>query len=284
MGGEHDAPASPSPPDAFRERARERGRALLAVAPFDEIADRATLLLTSPPTGVDSDTVPAYAGLWLIIETGDARALPAPYRGGLTRDSSYVEFLRASGEMPAVLLTITTNHTELLEGVSRRSLEARWSVRHAEAVRDRLDRLPRLAAAAARFPHEAMERILRPLWLQAAPALRTLWIVAESPGDAVPVAGEAAAAVCRIACVFDSGDHPPTEFLFAEAKTTRIGRRLTSWLDDFAPALGGDEVAARRVTAARDQVQREIAAVLAERYGDRPWLRDPEAFALRTPR
>jgi hypothetical protein len=277
---------APSPAlEEFRERARERGRALLMEPTFEAVADRATLLLTSPPTGLDLATVPGHAGYWMLLDAGDARALPAPYRGSLARDGSYVEYVRAVDDSPAAILILTTAHVEIVEAVTRRSLEARWTLRHCEAIRDRLDRLPRLAAAAARFPRDALERILRPLWLQAAPSLRAFWAVAPGAGaDPVPLAGEAVGAVCRIACAYDGGDYPPPEFLVAEAKTTRIGRRIASWLDDVAPALGGDEAAARRVSGAREQVLREVSTVLAERYGDKPWLREPEAFALRAPR
>jgi hypothetical protein len=148
-----------------------------------------------------------------------------------------------------------------------------------------MGRLPQLVAAATRYPQDAPERITRTLWLQVAAAVRALWIVGVAPAAvALPAAGEVSAALCRLACAYDEGDHPTVDLLLPAARRTRIGRRVATWLDDLAAALAGDAAATRRVLAAADQVLREVSGVLGENYRDRPWLRDPEAFALRAAR
>ncbi len=278
------------PTAALREQARERGRRLLAAPPFESIADRTTLLLTSPPADDlgDAAFAPAVPAFWMLVDPALARALPDPYRSALQRDGVYVARERARGPGDALDgydLTITIDATTTFEGVARRTLESRWAVRHAQVVHDRMGRHAQLIAAAGRYPQDVPERITRALWLQLVAAVRALWVIGVAPAAAaLPAAGEAAAALCRLACVHDEGDHPTLDLLVAVARGTRIGKRVATWLDDLAAALGGDAAATRRVLAAADQVLREVAGVLGELYRDRPWLRDPEAYALRPSR
>jgi len=274
------------PTAALREQARERGRRILAHAPFDAFADRATLLLTAPPDGVELPFAPGTIALWLILEPAAARALPDPHRSALIGRGSYVAYERPrDAALSPLELTITLDPIPVLEAINRRALEARWTVRHAEPLHDRLGRHPQLVAAASLYPEDGPERVVRGLWLQAVAAVRAIWVVGRAPAAAaLPAAGEASAALARLACAYDEGDHPTVDLLLPVARQTRIGRRLASWLDDLGAAVAGDAPATRRVAAAAEQVLREVAAVLGELYRDRPWLREPEAYALRAPR
>lgn len=275
------------PTASLREQARERGRRLLAEAPYAELADRATLLLTGPPSALPLPTPPHTAAFWLIVEADAARSLPDPMRRTLSGGGSYVERVRprAGTDELAHDLTLSTDAAAAIAGFGRRALEARWAIRHAEPLHDRLGRHPLLIAAASRYPDDAPERIVRSLWVPAVTAVRSLWLLGEVPSAvALPAAGEASALLCRLACAFDEGDYPTPDLLIPAARQTRIGRRIITWLDDLGAALCDDEPAIRRVTTAAEQVLREVTGVLGELYRDRAWLRDPEAYALRAQR
>lgn len=272
------------PAATLRDRAREWGRALLAAAPWDALSERVTLIVTAPPTGVEA--APGTVALWLAIDTPSARALPAEYRG-LLSDDAVIQRHRASGDLPEIVLTITTDTAadRLLQGVTQRAMEARWQVRHAEVVTDRLRRAENFALRAGMLPDDGPERILRGLWVEAHAAARAFPAIAGPRGaEALGAAGELVAALCRIACFMDDGAYPPSEWLLVAARPTRIGKRIGAWIDGVVPALGGDAAAARRVASSLDQVIAEVQEVLAERYRGRPWLTAPEAFALRAPR
>lgn len=272
------------PSAALREQAREWGRALIDAAPWADVADRVTLLVTAPPTGLDA--APNSVSLLLAIDTPAARSLPPEYRA-LPSEDTLVQRHRATASMPAVSLTIVTDNAldRLLQTVTRRAMEARWQVRHAEVVTDRLHRAENFALRASMLPGDGPERVVRGLWVEAAAAARAFPAIGGPRGlDALPAAGELVAALCRIACFVDDGAYPATEWLLPAARPTRIGKRIGSWIDGVAPALGGDEAAARRVGSSVDQVMHEVQEVLAERYRSRPWLAEPEAFTLRPPR
>lgn len=272
------------PSAALREQAREWGRALIEAAPWAEVADRVTLLVTAPPTGLDA--APNSVALLLAIDTPAARSLPAEYRA-LPADDAIVERRRATSAMPAVSLTVVTDNAldRLLQTVTRRAMEARWQVRHAEVVTDRLHRAEHFALRAGMLPGDGPERVVRGLWVEAAAAARAFPALGGARGsDAVPAAGELVAALCRIACLVDDGAYPPNEWLLPATRPTRIGKRIGTWIDSIAPALGGDDAAARRAGSSVDQVMHEVQDVLAERYRSRPWLAEPEAYTLRTPR
>lgn len=269
---------------ALREQARLWGRTLLAATPWEGLAEHVTLIVTAPATGVEAP--PRDAALWLVIDAVSARALPAEYRA-LAADEAIVERHGATATTPAITLTLTTDALleRLLQALTPRALEARWQLRHCEAVADRLRRTEQLALRAGLLPDDAPERILRPLWLAAQASARALEALpGEQPAEALPAAGELAAALCRIACFMDEGAYPPADLLLAAARPTRIGRRLAAWLDGLVPALGGDAVAARRVTGSLGQALAEVQEVIAERFRGRPWLGESETFALRTPR
>jgi len=272
------------PSAALREQAREWGRALVAGAPWENVADRVTLLVTAPPTGLDA--APHSVSLWLAIDTVTARALPPEYRT-LASEEVRSERRRATATSPAVALTLSTDGAldRLLQSLTRRAMEARWQVRHSEVVTDRLHRAENFALRAGMLPDDGPERVTRGLWVEANSAARAFPAIAGERGiDALPAAGELVAALCRVACFMDDGAYPATEWLLPAARATRIGKRISSWFDGIAPALGGDEAAARRVASSTEQVLAEVQQVLAERYRGRRWLLDPEAFSLRMPR
>ena len=269
---------------AARDRARAWGRDLLAAKPWALLEDRVTLVVTTPPTGVE--LVPAIAGLWLALDARTARDLPSEYRA-LAADEVMVQRHRATATAGAVTLTITTDTAvdRLLQSLTPRALEARWQWRHVEVVVDRLRRTEQFAARASLLPDDGPERILRPLWVSAHAAARGLDGLTGDRGiDALPAAGEVAGALARIACVMDDGAYPPSDVLLPVARETRIGKRISGWFDGIVPAFGGDEAAARRVVSSADQVLVEVQDILAERYRSRPWLGEPEAFTLRAPR
>ena len=272
------------PSATLREQAREWGRTLVAAAPWGDLAERVTLLVTAPPTGIDA--VPNSVSLLLAIDTPSARALPPEYRALLT-DEAMVERRRATATMPALALTLTTDNAfdRLLQSLTRRAMEARWQVRHSEVVSDRLHRAENFALRAGMLPDDGPERVVRGLWVEAQAAARAFPSISGARyEDALPAAGELVAALCRIACFVDDGAYPATEWLLPAARPTRIGKRISSWFDGIAPALGGDEAAARRVGSSTDQVLIEVQDVLSERYRGRPWLAEPEVYTLRTPR
>ncbi|MFA7250272.1 MAG: hypothetical protein WC273_11660 [Dehalococcoidia bacterium] len=272
----------PSAP--LRDLAREWGRALVADEPWADVAERVTLLVTAPPTGVE--TLTNSVSLWLTVDSTTARSMPAPFRG-LATNEVQIEHQRATVSQPAITLIFSTDAAleRLLQSVTRRSMEARWQVRHSEVVTDRLRRAENYALRAGMLPEDGPERVARGLWVETHAAARAFPALAGPRGaDALPAAGELVAALCRIACFIDDGAYPATEWLIPAARTTRIGKRIGDWIDGIAPAFGGDELAARRVASSASQVLAEVQEVLAERYRGRPWLAEPEVFTLRTPR
>ena len=272
------------PSGALREQAREWGRSLVAAAPWAEVAERVTLMVTAPPTGLEA--APHSVSLWLAIDALTARSLAPEYRT-LAADEVRTERRRATATSPALTLTFSTDQAldRLLQSLTRRAMEARWQVRHSEVVTDRLHRAENFALRAGMLPDDGPERITRGLWVEASAAARAFPAIAGERGiDALPAAGELMAALCRISCFVDDGAYPASEWLLPAARPTRIGKRISSWLDGIAPAIGGDDATSRRVASSTDQVLAEVQAVLAERYRGRPWLLDPEAFTLRTPR
>lgn len=274
------------PADALLEQAREWGRALLAASPWSGVSDRVTLLLVEPPTGSEEAPRAAAFAFWLTLDAEAARSLPSEYRAPLTSDRSVFERPRAGVAGARTSLSVMTDESlhRLLQGTSRASMEARWQTRHAHTVADRMRRGEQYALRANLLPDDAPERISRTLWLDAVAASRGLDVLAVDAASGVGAAGEASAALCRLACFDDGGSYAPAAYLRHAARETRLGRRIATWLDDLPRAVGGDEDAARRVIGARDQVLEEARTILGERYRDRPWLRDPEAFLLRPPR
>lgn len=272
------------PGTVLRERAREFGRALVGGAPWAEVSERVTLLVTAPPTGIDAAA--NSVALWLIVDPTTARSLPAEFRA-LGTDKVLIERRRATSGLPAIALTFSTDAAldRLLQSVTRRAMEARWQVRHSEVVTDRLRRAEHFALRAGMLPGDGPERVARGLWVEAHAAARAFPALAGERGaEALPAAGELVAALCRIACFMDDAAYPTTEWLIPAARPTRIGKRIGAWIDGVVPSLGGDETAARRVASSTAQVLAEVQEVLAERHRGRPWLIDPEVFTLRAPR
>ena len=258
---------------ALREQARARGSARLESPPWDEMAGRLTLLLVDPPVARWASAGDA-ATLWLLVSAADARTMPEQHREPLLRDGRMRERVAADGSESIELVVFTVERVEqTLEGVGRRSLEARWSVRHAAPLADPLRRHEQLAAAAARLPDDAPTRIVRPLHAQARAAVDALRRMArERMSEAVIPAGEAAGALSRLACVLEDGSHPPAQWLRPAAGETDLGRRIASWLDDLPRALGGDEAATRRVADGCEAVLATAEAVLRPRFGTEPWF------------
>ncbi|MGE3962286.1 MAG: hypothetical protein AB7F65_11460 [Dehalococcoidia bacterium] len=269
------------PADALREQAREWGRALLAGTPWSGVSDRLTMLLVEPPARFPASSAVTF---WLTIDGPSARSLPDPYATALAADRAVVEHPRAEGLR--VTLAVMTDEAlhRFLAGTTPAAIEARWQARHAEVLSDRLRRGEQYALRANLLPDDAPERITRTLFLDLVAAVRALGTLEAHPAQSLPAAGAASAAVCRIACFDDAGSYPPAEHLRTVAAETRLGRRIATWLDDLVRAVGGDDAAARRAMSAGDQVIEETRTVLGELYRDRPWLRTPEAFALRAPR
>jgi hypothetical protein len=267
-----------------RSRARTTATALLAAPPWAEMASRALLLLVRPPATEWADSGGTLA-FWLILDGAEARGLPPEPRQALGETGSY----RAPGgaaEGFALVVFTSEALVRALEGVTRPSLELRWTARHSEPLHDPLHRAEGLAGVAGRLPADALERVVRPLFVQASSALRAL---AGSPIDGQPataaiLAGEAAAALTRLACVLEDGSHPPAEWLVPASHETQLGRRITAWLDDIGPAAAGDARAARWVRESGPGVLREAATALHAEFGGRDWLRDPEGYALRIAR
>jgi hypothetical protein len=267
------------PTSALREQAREWGRALLDAPQWADVPDRVTLLTITPAAGYDDDARSIV--LWLTIDIPAARSLPNEY-AALTRDEVIIE-KRPAAPGTLVAMTDASLH-RLLQGTSRASVEARWSVRHAEAIADRLHRLDEFNVRANMLPEDALERIVRALWLDLHAAAGSLDTIEAHPRNSLPVAGEAAAAVARLAVALEEGAYPPAELLMRAVRETRIGKRLGVWLDDLGSAVSGDVEAARRVVASREQALTEVRDVVGERWRSRPWWRDPEAYVLRAPR
>lgn len=273
--------ATPTAAEAARERARVAGTAMLAAAPWPELAGRALLLLVRPPAAAWATG--AAPTLWLILDTVEARALPLGMREPLLADGVTRDIAGVDVDL-AVFTSEATART--LEASTRHALEVRWALRHAEALHDPLHRAPGLAAAASRLPIEALERVVRPLYVQAVSALGALL---DEPADgrrdtALLLLAEAAAPLARLACVLEEGAHPPTEWLLPAARETRLGKRIVPWLDDVVPAVAGDARAARWTRESGAGVLREVAAALHNEFAGRDWLRDPETYALRPSR
>ena len=275
--------------------------ALLATAPWLEVASRGLLLLVRPPVAswadpeadddeadAPSDHVVAVAGppaVWLILDGVEARALPPEFRGPIVREG--VLRIPATETSGLELVVMTSEGVgRALDGVTRRSLEMRWLMRHSAPLHDPLHRHDSLVGAAGRLPADSLERAVRPLYVQAAVAFRAL---AELPVDAAPerlvmLMGEAMGGLLRLACVIEEGSHPTIEWLAQAGRATHLGKRIGSWLDDLGPATSGEARAARWVRDACSGVLRETAAVLQVEFGGRDWLVEPESYGLRPPR
>ena len=273
-------------PVALHERAREWGRSLLLRAPWVEVTERLSLLLVVPHSEWPMMIGPDRATLWLLIDRGSVSSLPESVRAPLMERGVIVEQHDASGTAPAVTLVVRTVEgvERAIEGVTRHDMESRWAVIRAEPIADRLKRHEMLAGQARLLPPEGLERAIRALWLDAHRATAGLWPLDSSPADALGAAGELPMALLRLGCLLDEGAYPAVDELRAIGRTTRIGQRIASWLDDVSAALSGDEAAGRRVVQAAPQVLVETRAILAERYRDRDWLRDPTAYEMRARR
>ena len=261
----------PPPP-----REMEPRPALLDEPPWDELERDLTLLRVRPPRAdwVDeshaTDVPPA---LWLLIDAADARTLQEPWLSPLMRDG-----MRRVRDDDGELTVLTIEGCAgLLEATTRRAFEVRWTLRHADVLHDPRARHDGIASAAARVEIDALERAARALYLQVYAALEAL---PHAGDDTVIVGGEAAGAVARLACLLDEGCYPPAEWLYPAARATERSRWLRPWLD----SLTGDEDAQRRAAQAASGVLRELASALRAQFANRPWLQDPERFALRAPR
>lgn len=260
-------------------RAPARGWAvsLLEGRPWLEVASRATLLLASPPRVswlTAAQVVALQPESWLLVDRADVRGLPPAQREPLA-----IHGVLVGDTTAGALVVLVAEAAELLiEGATRRSLEVRWTLAHAEPLHDPLRRMETLGRALGALPRGGEERVLRPLYLQVREALDSL------ATGSLPALGELAAAVSRLACVLDSGLHPPLEWLALEARSTALGGRLGGWLDDLVRASGGDADALRRVLASREGVARMLAEPIRELVGAADWLTAPRAYALRPPR
>jgi len=272
-------PADPTFADSStqRESARTRGRTIFASPPWDEVADRAALLLSDPPADLEVEATPGY---WIVVERDVSRSLPADFAQPLFRGEPVIRALDLDGAHTARLEVLTRESAQrLVEGVSRNSIEARWRIRHAEPIVDRLRLQEQLASAAAQLPVGAPNRVTRTLWLEAHAGLRAL---SEANGRPLLVAaGETRGALERLACFLDVGAYPPARYLAAAAASTALGQRLGDWFAGLGDAVGGDEAAARRTTGSIDQVRKEVHAVVRLSVGTHDWLADPDPFWLR---
>ena len=281
------APLRQPAPSGAREEAAARGLALLAAPPWDALPRSLALLLVRPPLlGGGEEDAGGGGGLaggvpacWLLIGAADARTLPQPWRDPLLRDG--VRRVRGDGGAPADLTALTAEGCDaLLETAARRSFEARWTLRHAEALHDPQGRLDALARAAASVPEGALEHAARALYLQAFAALEAL--PHAGAGEAA-AAGEAAGSVARLACLLEEGGYAPAEHLIAAARATGLGRRLRSWLDGLAAAAAVGDAPAAAARAAPG-VLHELETALRPRFAGSPWLLDPASHAYRLPR
>jgi hypothetical protein len=273
-------------PVALHEQAREWGRSLLLRAPWQEATERLSLLLVVPHSEWPMMIGPDRATFWLLIDRGSVASLPESIRTPLLERGTIVEVHDATNSSPAATLVVRTVEgvERSIEGVTRHDMETRWAVIRAEAIADRLKRQETLAAHARLLPPDGLERAIRVLWLDANRAAAALWPLDSAPADAFGAAGEFATALLRLGCLLDEGAYPAVDELRAIGRTTRIGLRIASWLDDLGAGVGGDEAAARRTLHAAPQVLIETRTILAERYRDRDWLRDPTAYEMRARR
>ena len=244
------------------------------------------MILISPSSETKLELAPPHATLWMLIDRPSSGTLPDAFRQPLAARGVAVQRHPATPSTPEVELTVRTAESvaRLAAGTTRRDLELRWTLMHAEPVADRLRRLEALAAEARRLPEEGLERATRGLWLDAHAAARALWPLGTGPVHALAAAGELSSALLRLSCLMDEGAYPPAEQLRAQATDTRIGQRLGGWLDDLLAGVAGDAAAGRRAVNASLQVLEEVRIVLRERYSDREWLRSPTDYELRSRR
>lgn len=271
------------PTEAVRTQARADCAALLADQPWSDFATRALVLLVRPPTTTWASPLGTPA-LWMVLDASEARALPARQRDPLVATG----LLRIVAPRDRYELVVFTSESigRALEGVPRSGLELRWTVRHAEPLHDPLHRAEQLSRAAGRVPTDALERVVRPLYVQAANALHALTRTPiEGHNETTMVlAGEAASALARLACVLADGCHPPAEYLLQAARETPLGQRIASWLDDLPAAASGEARAARWIRESCTGVLREAEQALRAEYAGRDWIDDPEAYAIRPSR
>jgi len=268
--------------DVLRTQAREWGRSALLHPPWEPLTERLSLLLVTPPKGISVEFTPPQATLWMLIDRASVVSLSDPSRQLLATGSATIEHHAKTTSSPRIELIIRTSETveSIAEGTTRRSMELRWDLQHAEAISDRLRRLEPLAAKARMLPPAGLERAVRTLWLDAYSANRSLWPLRTAREQAMIAAGELGGAILRLAGLMDEGAYPPTEFLRSEMINTRIGLRIATWLRDLEIGIAGDEAGAHRALNAAEQVIDEVRTILRERYADREWLRNPAQFAF----
>jgi hypothetical protein len=239
------------------------GSDLLETPPWSGRLQVLTLLGVQAPSGVPMDQP---ARLWLILDTEDIRDLDDEWRIPLLRHR-----LRRVYE-EQIDLTVTTSEgvEALLDGSSRRSLEARWEIRHSAVVHDPRGRFVDLSAAVGRLPDGMLERITRPLYIQAYRAFNAMNAVQHDSSALTIVNGEAASALSRLACVLEDGAHPSIEWLLPAARDTSLGRRITPWLDGFTAGVAAE-------------VLSEVARVLRTDFPDKEWLKETDSYILRAP-
>lgn len=271
------------PTEAVRTQARADCEALLAARPWADFATHALMLLVRPPATTWASPL-GPPSLWMVLDASEARAMPPRQRDPLVATGIY----RTVAPRDRFELVVFTSEAigRALEGVPRSSLELRWTVRHAEPLHDPLHRAEQLSRAAGRLPSDAVERVVRPLYVQAASALHALTRtpIENHNETTLVLAGEAASALARLACVLADGCHPPAESLLQAARETPLGQRIASWLDDLPSAASGEPRAARWVRESCTGVLREAEQALRAEYAGRDWLDDPEAYALRPSR
>lgn len=244
-----------------------RARALIEAPPWNDRRYALTLLAVEAPEGAPAGPL----RLWLVVDAADVRDLDEDWRDPLLRHR-----LRRVRDGEIETTVVTGDGLEaLLDGVSRRALEVRWELRHAHVLHDPSGRAEGLAAAARRIREDTLERLVRPLYLQAGRALEALSRAhgaspAPDERSLALAGGEAASALTRLACILEEGAHPTADWLDAAARETALGRRIAPWLDGRSPAVV-------------DAVLGEAERALRGYFADREWLREPEIYALRPP-
>ena len=103
------------------------------------------------------------------------------------------------------------------------------------------------------------------------------------PGE-IAAAGEATAAVTRLACFLEEGAYPPPPWLIAAALHTSLGARLTAWLQRIPAAVAGDEEALPWVRDTSVAALAQVTAALRPLFGTTDWFQHPREYALRAPR
>ncbi|MBK33356.1 MAG: hypothetical protein CL771_07035 [Chloroflexi bacterium] len=257
---------------------------------WDEIRDRATLLLVTPThqqRDIDLGNDRIAATYWLILERETLRWAPDNIRTDLQSGQAVVQQYGPSVVHPDSPLTHVTilrddAASKILTSIpaqSRTAMEARWHIPLSTSLHDPLRRFDRLKAEAGSHDAREIERCIKHMWIAINGVAQSLsGVTHQNSMDFTLLAGELAGNILRIGSALEHSSHPMAEYLTATSGNNPTGRITGSWIQML---LSSDETDRAQAQRAIEGILREVRGLLAVQYRGRDWLQSPTADRLR---